>query len=443
MSWWQLALVGVLLIANAVFAGSEMALISLRESQLRRLERQSRTGMVVARLARDPNRFLATIQVGITLAGFLASATAAVSLARPLEPAFSFFGNAAGAVAVIVVTLALTFLTLVLGELAPKRVAMQRAEHWAMAVGRPLSFLATLSRPVVWVLGRSTDVVVRLFGADPGKHREEVTPDEIRDMAIAHRGFTPEQRMIISGAVEITERLLREIIVPRRDVFTLDVDTSVAEALTKLAAAGHSRAPVVRRGNLDDTVGVVHLRDLVARRADGLVGTVSDLVMPAVWLPDSLHVSDALRRFKTERQQFGLVVDEYGAVDGIVTLEDLLEEVVGEIYDEHDRDVQSVRHDPDGSMLVPGAFPIHDLPDIGVDVEPRPGGDYTTIAGLVIALLGHLPTRPGERVRVDAWEAEVAGIERRAITAVRLRPRAAPEQDDEPVEEAEAGRRAG
>lgn len=414
---WQLLVVGGLLVLNGVFAGSEIALISLREGQLRRLERQSATGRVLVSLARDPNRYLATIQVGITLAGFLASATAAVALAEPLLPVFSFLGGAARPAAVLTITAVLTFLTLVLAELAPKRVAMQHAERWALLVARPLQVLATLSGPVVWLLGRATNLAVRLLGSDPSKQRDEITPAELRDLVAVHRGFTAEQRLIISGAVEITERKLRQVLVPRRSVFTIDAQTPVAQARMLLAASGHSRAPVVRVGNLDDTVGVVNLRDLVTHDGD----TLAALARPAVLLPDSLLAAEALRRFKADRQQFALVVNEHGAVDGIVTLEDLVEEVVGEIYDETDRDVQAVHREADGSLLLPGTFPVHDLPDLGVYLERRPHGDYTTIAGLVITVLGHLPTQVGESVTVDGWTAQVTGVDRHAITGVRLR----------------------
>jgi putative hemolysin len=414
--WLQVGVVGVLLVCNAVFAGSEIALISLREGQLRRLERQSGAGRVLVKLARDPNRFLATIQIGITLAGFLASATAAIALAGPLLPLLSFLGAAARPVAVVSITLILTFVTLVVGELAPKRVAMQHAERWALAVARPLHAVSVVAGPVVWLLGRSTNATVRMLGGDPTRQRDEITPAEIRDLVAAHRGFTPEQRLIISGAVEITERRLRQVLVPRRAVFTLDADTPVPAACELLAASGHSRAPVVRHGNLDDTVGVVNLRDLVS----GDHASLADLARPPVMLPESLYAVEALRRFKADRQQFALVVDEHGAVDGIVTLEDLVEEVIGEIYDETDRDVQAVRRDDDGSILLPGTFPVHDLPDLGVYLDNPPHGDYTTIAGLVITLLGHLPTQPGEIVSLDGWTAQITEVDRHAITGVRL-----------------------
>ncbi|GIF04353.1 hemolysin family protein [Actinoplanes siamensis] len=414
---WQVVLVMVLVLLNAAFSGSEMALISLRESQLQRLERQSRAGRTLARLARDPNRFLATIQIGITLAGFLASAAAAVSLAQPLIKPLGFLGTAAEPIAIVIVTILLTFFTLVVGELAPKRIAMQRAEGWALLVARPLDVLATLSRPVVWFLGKATDLVVRMTGGDPEAGREEVSAEEIRDMVAQQQEFTPEQRTIISGAFDIADRTLREILVPRRDVLILPAVMRSSEALQVLVDGGHSRAPVTGPLGLDDVLGVVHLRDLI-----GSEGHVLDHMFTPTFLPETLKIADAMRQLRTQRQQFALVVDERGAIDGIVTMEDLVEEVVGEIYDETDRDVQSVVHEDDGAMLLPGTFPIHDLPDIGVEIEEEDEGDYTTVAGLVLARLGHIPTAPGETVAIHGHTAEVVEITGRAITQLRLRP---------------------
>lgn len=416
--WLNLALVGVLILLNAAFAGSEIALISLREGQLRQLERRGGARVrALVRLARDPNRFLATVQIGITLAGYLASATAAVTLAGPLVPALSFLDGAANAVAITLVTLALAFVNLVVGELAPKRLAMQYAQRWAMLVARPLNALATTSRPAVWVLGRATDLIVRLFGGDPKAAQEQLSPGELRDLIAGHRGLNPEQRTIITGALEIHERALREVLVPRRAVFTLPAGMPVEQARTALADSGHSRAPVVSSHDLDDVVGVVHLRDLLGEHT-----TAAEVAKPALAFPDSVRVSDALRRFKAERQQLALVVDEHGAADGIVTLEDLLEEIVGEIYDETDRDVLAVRHHPDGSMILPGTFPVHDLPDLGVELPDAPDGDYTTIAGLVLVALGRIPDAPGDRVELAHWSIEVTQTAHHAITEIRLTP---------------------
>ncbi|BFU43068.1 hemolysin family protein [Krasilnikovia sp. MM14-A1004] len=421
----QIVLVLVLVLVNAVFSGSEMALVSLRDSQVQRLERTSRRGRVLARLARDPNRFLATIQIGITLAGFLASAFAAVSLAEPLIEPLSFLGAAARPTAIVLVTVVLTFVTLVFGELAPKRIAMQRTEGWSLLVARPLDVLSAISRPVVWLLSVATDVTVRLAGADPKAQREEVTTEEIRDMVAARQEFSAEQRTIISGAFEIADRILREILVPRRDVQTLPTGTEAHLALRMLMDAGHSRAPVVGPAGLDDVLGVVHLRDLIDAR-----GTADAVARPGLFLPETLRVSDALRQLRAERQQLAMVVDERGAIDGIITMEDLVEEIVGEIYDETDRDVQAVVREPDGALLLPGSFPIHDLPDIGFDASTPDEGDYTTVAGMVLAALGHIPTEPGEVVTCPQFTVEVVEVTGRAITRIRLRPLPEDEEPD-------------
>jgi putative hemolysin len=413
----QLALIAALVLVNAALAGSEMALVSLREGQVRRLGRATRSGARLARLARDPNRYLATIQLGITLAGFLASAAAAVSLAEPLVGPLSFLGRAARPAAIIVVTVALTFVTLVVGELAPKRLAMQRAERWGLRSAGPLDLLARLSRPAVWLLSRATDVVVRLAGGDPRARREEVTEEELREMLVSQRGLSAQQREILTGAFDITGRTLRQILVARRDVTALPATLAAPEGMRRLAATGRSRAPVTGPGGLDDVCGVVHIRDLV----DAAGATVGERSRPPLLLPATLPVADAMRRLRQERQQLALVIDERGGIDGLVTMEDLLEEVVGELYDETDRDVSTVTREPDGALLVPGDFPLHDLGDVGVRLTFPPSREYTTVAGLVLAGLGHLPTGPGETVRLPGLTAEVVEVADRAIRRVRLR----------------------
>ena len=416
----QLGLVGVLILFNAAFAGTELALVSLREGQLQRLERQSSTGAVLAQLARDPNRFLATIQIGITLAGFLASAAAAVSLAGPLEEPLGFLGRASEPVSIVVVTLMLAYVTLVFGELAPKRVAMQRAERWGMVAARPLALISVLARPAVWLLSHSTDVAVRLMGGDPDLDREEITEEELRDLVAVQTSFTPKQRLIIDGAFEISERCLEEVLRPRGEVFVLDAEQAGDAALEALAASGHSRAPVGANGNLDEAIGVVHLRDLLGLGARPVGEVVGELRA----FPETAGVLDALHQMQQSRAQLAVVVDEHGSAAGIITVEDLVEELVGEIYDETDRDVRSVQHEDDGSMLLPGQFPVHDLVDIGIDdVEDGP---YTTVAGLILDRLGRVPEAPGDQVPLDRWVLEVRAVNRHAITEVRATPRSPP-----------------
>jgi putative hemolysin len=410
----KLALVVALVLLNAFFAGSEMALISLREGQIRRLAEGDRRRRLLAQLARDPNRFLATVQLGITLAGFLASAAAAVSLAEPLVEPLSFLGTAAEPAAIVVVTLVLTFLTLVVGELAPKRVALQRAEGWGLLAARPLAALAVLARPAVWLLATATDVTVRLMGGDPSVQREEMTRAELRDMVATGSSLSRSQRHLLAEAFEIEERTVAQIVIPRPNVLFLQAGTDTEEGVRLLLASGHSRAPVVRE-SADDVVGVAHLRDLLDKD-----GTLGEHVRSPVLLPETAPVLDALRQLQSERQKMALVVDEHGGIEGIVTVEDILEELVGELYDEFDRDVRVTKRDRDGSLVLPGSFPVHDLPDVDVSL---PEGPYTTVAGLVLDRLGRLP-EPGDVVTLQDWSIEVQKVSDNAIRSVRLSPRA-------------------
>jgi putative hemolysin len=306
----------------------------------------------------------------------------------------------------------LTYLTLVIGELAPKRIALQRPEPWAKRAARPLTLITTLTRPAVWLLSRSTDLLVRLAGGDPNIQRETVTEEEVRDLVATQASFSPQHRTILVGALELTERVLRDVLVPRRQVVAVAANTPVQDAVRTLVSTTHGRAPVYR-GDLDDVIGVAHLVDLVDAR-----GRVADHVRPALALPESIGVLDALRRLQADRQSLAIVINEYGGTEGIVTVEDLLEELVGDIYDEFDRDSVGIQREADGSVLLPGSFPIHDLPDLGITL---PEGAYTTVAGLALDRLGRLPEE-GETVGVDGWQLEVLAVEHRAITRLRLTP---------------------
>lgn len=413
--WAQLILLAVLILINGILAGSEMAFVSLRESQARRLGGRGKRGRALRRLHADPNRFLSAIQIGITLAGFLASAAAAVTLADRLDSYLGVLGSWASAVAVVIVTAFLAFFTLVLGELAPKRIAMQKAEGWSLVVARPLNWFAQITWPLVWLLGVSTNAVVKLAGINPKGRRPAITEEEFRDMVAASEDFSPTEREVISGALEVGDRSLEQVVRPRNEVFSLDEDLDVDTALERLVASGHTRAPVVGARGLDDLVGIVHMRDLI-----GSTGTIREKAQPAVVFPETLAVLEALKSLQVKRQQMAIVLDEHQMADGIVTLEDLLEEIVGEIYDETDRDLETAETGPAGTLMLPGTFPVHDLVDLGVEL---PSGPYTTLAGLVQAHLKRLPPTVGERVHVGSWCLEVAETRRLAITKVRLVPR--------------------
>lgn len=279
-TWWVvLLLLGLMVLLNAAFSGSEIALISVRGSQLRRLERTGGPrGRAVVRLVREPNRFLATIQLGITAIGFLASATAAVTLSEPLVGVLEPLGGAAQPVAVALVTGGLTFVTLVVGELTPKRLALQAPLRWALLVAAPLDALARVSRPVVWALGAATDGLVRiLLGRTPAS-APDLSPEELRDLVAGHRGLTPQQRTIIVGALELDQRTLRQVLVPRREVFTVPVDWAPAPArtrlLTVLAAVWRRRLFRVRRPQGTSLIVVVPLSPLERSGGAGMVALV-------------------------------------------------------------------------------------------------------------------------------------------------------------------------
>jgi putative hemolysin len=416
--WPQLILVFVLVLTNAAFAGTEMAMVSLSVAQLHRLERRSAAGARVARLARDPNRYLSTIQIGITLAGFLASASAAIILAEPLVAVLPALGDAARPTAVVLVTVVLSYVTLVVGELVPKRVAMQRAEPWALAAARPLAALSTLARPVVWLLGVSTDVVVRLVGVNPRAPREQVTTEDLRTMVDTQTSMTEQQREVIHGAFEIADRRLRDIMRPRPQVFVLEPDLAAEVALEELVRSGHTRAPVAEARDLDHVSGIVHMRDLVGRS-----GTpVGDLAAEPVVFPEGARVLPVLSELQRRRVQLAVVLDEHGSAVGLISVEDLVEEIVGEIYDETDRDTLEVIRERDGGLLVPGHFPVHDLVDLDVEDVPTSGA-YSTVAGLVLDRLARMPDEPGDVVTVAGHTFEVVEIGRRTIERVRVRVR--------------------
>jgi len=418
--WVEIALVVVLVLLNAGLSGSEMAFVTLRESQVNRLAAESERGRKLAALTSDPNRFLSTIQVGITLAGFLASATAAVSLAQPLIGPLGVLGSAAEPASVFIVTLVLSYLTLVFGELAPKRIAMQTAPQWALRAAGPITVISTLVRPLVWLLAQSTALVVRMVGLDPQAAREEVSEEELKDMIAAQESIPAQQRSIIEGALELDERRLWQVLVPRADVVFVTSNQDTATARDHLIEAGLSRAPVIGSTE-DDVVGFVHLRQLVAG-----VGIVADYIRPALVLPDSVGVLQALGRMQQQHGQLALVVDEFGSVAGIVTLEDLLEEIVGEIYDEFDKDTAAVVRTPDGEIELAGSFPAHDLGDLGVDLE---AGRHATIAGIMLEEIGEFPPQD-TTITVGEWRLTALEVTPRAILRVKL-ARVIPEGDDE------------
>jgi putative hemolysin len=415
----NVGLVLLFVLIGGVFAATEIALVSLRESQLTQIAQRGRRGARVAALARNPNRFLSAVQIGVTAAGFFSAAFGATTLSDDLAPVLVRWGfgqTAAELTALIGITLAIVYLSLVLGELAPKRLALQRAVNVSMVVAPPLDRFATLMRPVIWLLSKSTDVVVRLLGGDPAASREQISEDELREMLSAHEGLGEEERKIVEDVFATGDRQVREVMRPRTEVDFLDAGMPVYQAVKTATTMPHSRYPVVR-GSADDVVGFVHVRDLFSPEIANTSVRVGEIARDIVLLPDTKKVLPAMTEMRRVGGHIAVVVDEYGGTAGIVTLEDLVEELVGEIRDEYDTDEESPARSTEGEVEVDGLLNIEDFAEqTGVEL---PDGPYETVAGYVVAALGRLPDR-GDVIEVDGHGLEVVALDGRRVARLRL-----------------------
>jgi len=382
-------LILLFIVISGVFAAAEMALVSLRESQVRQLAHRSSRGQTIVKLTSNPNRFLSAVQLGVTLAGFLSAAFGGATLSGPLGRQLQRLHLSAGVantVALVVVTAIISYVSIVVGELTAKRLALQRSESFAMALAPVVDFIARIARPVIWLLGVSTNGLVRLLGGDPSAHREEVSSEEIRAMVSGSESLGEEERRIVDDVFAAGSRSLREVMVPRTEVDFLDADTPAYQAVREVNTAARSRYPV-RDQSSDDIIGFVHIRDLLDPRVSTRAIPVRELVRPVVSLPDTVRVLLALTELRRQAAHLAIVVDEYGGTAGIVTLEDLVEELVGEITDEYDE--PEIDRGPDRDHEVDGLLTLEEFADrTGLTL---PEGHYDTVAGYFVARLGRIP----------------------------------------------------
>ena len=432
----SMALILALILFGAVFVAGEIALVSLRESQVKGLAAGSRRGQRVAGLAATPNRFLAAAQIGVTFAGFMSAAFGESRLSSHLEPHLEDLGLSRGladVLALILITLAISYVAIVVGELVPKRLGLQRAEGTALLLAPLLDGFAKAVRPFIWLLSRSTDVVVGLLGADPAAKREAITEEELRGLVASHESLTKDERKLIDEVFAAGERRLREVMVPRTEVAFLDASITVLRAAQLTAEAPHSRYPVVR-GSQDDVLGFVHVRDLLvpASRDRGL--KVGEVTRDVKLLPGTKKVLPTLSEMRREGHHIAVVVDEYGGTAGIVTLEDLIEEVIGDIRDEYDAPGDEALRFRGEHIEADGLLNLDEMHEqTGVRL---PEGPYETLAGYVMAALGHVP-RTGEAVEVDEHRLEVTELDGRRVARVRVTPIVAePAPADSPQEAA-------
>ena len=431
--WLNIVMVVVFVMIGGVFAGAEIALVSLRESQVRAMAETGRRGKAVQKLLSDPNQFLAAVQVGVTLAGFFSAAFGASTLSEPLADWLAGRGVSEGlasTLALVLVTIAISYLSLVVGELTPKRLALQRAEGFSLVVAAPLNAIAKLSRPVIWLLSKSTNALVRLLGGDPTQSGASISQEELRDLVAAHESLSSDERRLIDEVFRAGQRDVREVMTPRTEVGFLDASMTTSRAAKQVADSNWSRFPVAGRDQ-DDVVGFVHVRDLfLPNHPAGRAATVGDLAREVKRLPGTAGVLTALSEMRRENQHLAIVVDEYGGTDGIVTLEDLIEEVIGEIYDEYDAEVEpEAGQSPDAPREVDGLLNLDDFTE--ATALHLPEGPYETAAGFVLAGIGRLPEL-GDTIVVQGREITVVELDGRRISRLRVDPPPPePEQDED------------
>jgi putative hemolysin len=425
---FEIAVILLLLLANGVFAMAEIAVVSARKARLRRLADQGNgQARVALELAEAPNRFLSTVQIGITLVGIFTGAfggaTLAAELAGPIAK-ISFLAAYADKIAFGLVVAVITYLSLVLGELVPKRFGLSNPEGIAMMVARPMNWLSNFARPVVSLLSGSTEALLRLLGFKP-EAAAAVSEEEVRVMmqeGVRAGAFNKVESHIVHSALELDQLPVREIMTPRPKVIWLNQDDSHAQVWHKIVVSGHSHFPVYQ-GNRDNTVGVVSVKAIYANLAAGVGVNLRDLMIPPLIVPESQTVLQLVETFKQSGKHIALVTDEFGGLVGLVTLNDVMEAVVGEFPTQGERAKPAARKRDDGSWLIDAMIEVAAVEQAlpGFRFPGGPSSEYQTLAGFVVKTLGHVP-KEGETFESQGYIFEVLDMDRHRVDKVLVLP---------------------
>ncbi len=417
----ELLIVLALILANGFFSGAEMAIVASRRGRLRTMaDAGDAAARAALELASSPDRFLPTVQIGITLVGTLAAAYGGDRLVSELSrwietQAPPMFAAAARPIALTVFVMLLSFVTLLLGELVPKRLALRRAEAFARVAAPVMQVFARVTTPLVWGMSTATSAVLFLLGASK-QAGPSVSVDDIEHLLETGRAegvLEAVEQAVAIEALRLGERTVRDIMRPRIDLDALDIDTPQGEILGAIAMAGYSRLPVYE-GSLDHIVGYVSIKDVLRHTWMGWPIELRKMLHRAVFVPETMPLNRLLELFQQERNQLAIVLDEYGGTEGLVTLEDVLEELVGEIHDEHRGAEKSFVQREDGSWLVDGSASVEDLAErleLRLEATPR---DYSTVSGLVLAELERIPAA-GDVIHWQGLTIEVVDMDGRRI----------------------------
>lgn len=424
----EFLLIGFLILANGFFACSELAVISARKSHIASLAAEgNRHAKLVEEIHKEPHRFLATVQIGVTVVGSLASAvggSAAVQYIKPLLQAVPFLRQVAEPLAIGLMVVLISYLFLVFGELAPKTIGLRYADRLAPILARPIHILSLVTWVAVRFLTFSNRAVLSLFGIPPHKGQAFVTREEVQQVLSEGSeagALTETEHRYIENIFEFSHTLVREVMVPRTRIVALNLDLGREEIIRTVQENMYTRYPVYR-GDLDHVVGFIHTKDLLLGKLEkGLDFDITKIIRNPLFVPEGKKVSSLLKEMQRKRIQMALVVDEYGVLSGLATTEDLLEELVGEIEDEHDvGEVRRFQRLPDGSLLVDALIPVNDLEEL-LQVELGDFLPYDTLAGLILDRLGRFPEK-GEVIEWQDFLLTCEEVTKKAILSVKITP---------------------
>lgn len=422
----NILLIFVFLLLGSVFAGTELALVSLRGSQIDQMEQEDARGKRVAQIARDPNTFLSTVQIGVTLSGFLSASFGESSISPYIVPIVESWGaptSVAAPLTTIVLTLIISYCSIVISELVPKRIAMQRNEQIARAVVPAIHVFAKVCKPIIWLIGKNTNIIVRMLGFDPNETDSEVSDEELRVLVNTNTNLSKDERTILDDVFDASETIVAEVMRPRADVVFLDGDMPIEEAAAYVREMPYSRYPVTGK-DFDDVLGFVHVRDLLDIR-DPEAKTVADVTREGISLPGTSKLLPSLELLRKRGIHLAVVIDEYGGTDGIVTLEDMTEELVGDIRDEYDlpEEKGSERTERtafvNGVATIEGGMTIEDFADLtGIELEDGP---YETVAGYFLAHTGKMGEIGDVLPSDDGYDMTVTQVDGRRIETLEIR----------------------
>ena len=391
----NIALIFVFLLLGSIFAGTELALVSLRGSQIDQMEQEDARGARVARIARDPNTFLSSVQIGVTLCGFLSASFGESSISPYIVPVVEGWGvptNVAEPLTTISLTLIISYCSIVISEMVPKRIAMQKNEAIARAVVPAIDLFSKICRPIIWLIGKNTNGLVRMLGFDPNETESEVSDDELRVLVNTNTNLSKDERTILDDVFDASETIVAEVMRPRADVVFIDGSMAIADAAAYVREMPYSRYPVTGK-DFDDVLGFVHVRDLLDVRNPN-AKTVADVTREGISLPGTSKLLPSLELLRKRGIHLAVVIDEYGGTDGIVTLEDMTEELVGDIRDEYDLpsekggERQHRTAFVNGVATIEGGMTIEDFAELtGIELEDGP---YETVAGYFLAHTGKM-----------------------------------------------------